>query len=83
MDRIEPSAVPADQGTDSEITCSACGRPMPEVTCDACHGRGWVIELRREYVISHHLFRIGRYETRLIQRDCALCEGTGQRKAGA
>lgn len=82
MDRIEPSAVPAGQGPESEITCSECGRPMPEITCDACHGRGQVLELRREYVKSP-ILRIGRYDTRIIQRDCSLCHGTGRRQPGA
>jgi hypothetical protein len=55
---------------------------MPEITCDACHGTGRVLELRREYERSP-ILRIGRYVSRLIQRDCALCHGTGQRQPGA
>jgi hypothetical protein len=55
---------------------------MPEVTCDACHGTGRVLELRREYERSP-ILRFGRYVSRLIQRDCALCHGTGRRQPGA
>lgn len=67
MDRIDSSAVPADQGTEPEYDAPL----MPEVTCDACHGSGKIRERRkrgnREFVIT---------------RNCALCTGTGSRRAG-
>lgn len=69
MDRIERSAVPAGQGPEPESDALL----MPEISCDACNGGGRVIEIRKDANRNEHR----------IERDCALCRGTGMRKAGA
>jgi hypothetical protein len=65
MDRIDPSAVPADQPP-ANISPSLVALPV----CQPCLGTGRITEHRKPAG--------GIGPVHLIERDCSLCEGVGR-----